>query len=82
MGDNIPVYHADGQLWRWVGLVELFVMKNVRVVKNRRGHVTRAYLTGCDVMRPLAHGNAGQTYQEPVDCGKVWSMQMAPGVRL
>ncbi len=79
--DSIPVYHPDGRLWRWLSAAELFVLKNVRLCQNKRGYVHRAYLTGNDVMRPLAHGNAGQTFEEELSCGRVWAMKMTPAVR-
>lgn len=77
----IPVYHPDGRLYRWLSAAELYLMKNVRLCQNKRGYVHRAYLTGLDVARPIAQGNAGQAFEEELTCGRVWSLKMAPIVR-
>lgn len=80
--EDIPVYHQDGRLWRFVTPIMLVQMKNVRLCQNKRGYVHRAYLTGNACMRPMEQGNAGRTYEEATSCGTVWSMTMAPGVSL
>lgn len=76
--DQIPVYHADGSLFRWMTALQLHAMANVRLCANKRGYVHRAYLTGQSPQRPEWMGNAGQTYEEPTAFGPVWSMKMAP----
>lgn len=82
MEDHIPVYNQDGTLWRHVTPLALHRMKNVRLCQNKRGYVHRAYLTGNELMRPLSHGNAGKTFEESTAFGPVWSMKMAPGIKL
>jgi len=78
---QIPVYTASEHLIGAVDSTQFEALDEdvefadgLRLVRNKRGHVTRVYLPGQPEQRPVDHGNAGQTFLEPVTCGHVWSM--------
>lgn len=80
MPNEIPLYTHDQ---RFVGMVGEAEAERIagRLIRNRRGHITRAYLGGQDTMRPVSQGNAGESYEEHLECGWCWSMVMPPGGR-
>jgi hypothetical protein len=79
--DSIPLYSASGALLRLDTPVE-YVEENeghFRVVRNRRGHATRAYMREhLPTDRPICQGNAGAIYRESLSSGWLWAMVM-PG---
>lgn len=82
----IPLYGHDGRICAAMPTLDASALDTlgprVSIVRNRRGHPVRAYLSGQPPMRPIAAGNAGRAYQEPVCTGSVWALRMAPGVAL
>jgi len=72
----IPLYAIDRQLERYIDEDTLAQMTAVQVVRNRRGHPTRAYRTGQLPQRALQLGNAGDSFEQHLANGKVWAFVM------
>jgi len=71
----IPLYGVDRSLRAWITQAQLDSIKYVVIMRNKRGHVTRAYLTGTTELRPISQLNAGQAYKERLSCGRIWQLR-------
>jgi len=82
----IPVYHADGSLYAWASEQRLARLQSAglvaRVVRQRKGHITRAilFLRPGDP-KPLSTNSVmGTTYsfKEPLEHGRAWDLCNGP----
>ena len=86
MSAEIPLYSPDGRLIGWAPLewVERH-QGNLRVVRNKRGHLKRAYLKEHDdeltawLQATGRRSSYGRGFQQHLPCGQVvWALK---GVR-
>jgi len=85
---EVPVYDARGRLLTWAP-VEWCERHagNLRAVRNRRGHLKRAYLRADDG-EPVAwlqetgrRSNFGFAFEQALSCGRTWALRGVRGSR-
>ena len=85
MTAEIPLYGPDGRLIGWVPLEWCERHEGtLRVVRNRRGHLKRAYLREHNdeltlwLQQTGRRSSFGTAFEQVLSCGRVWSLR---GVR-
>jgi len=85
----IPLYDAGGGLLAWVApdFLDQHGL-HLRVIRNRRGHPTRAYLRSDDgelvawLERTGGRSGYGVGFLQHLDCGaRTWALRGTPGSR-
>jgi hypothetical protein len=76
---DIPIYSTDGRILRTVPDSSLASVPGLYCVRNRRGHIVRAYLSGTAPMRPLSQGVAGACVEQPLSTGHVYALKNERG---
>lgn len=83
----IPLYDAGGSLLMWVAADFLDRHRcHLRIVINRRGHPTRAYLKPDSPMVEWLEATArrssfGTGFQQHLPCGRTWALRGTAGSR-
>jgi len=80
--EMIPIYLSSGELYRHIDPDQLKQHQaHFRLVRNKRGHITRAYLKqaiSCDV-RPTS--TIGLSFEQSLCSGHVWALRGVRGSR-
>jgi hypothetical protein len=81
---DIPVYSSSGNLVHSLHMspadIDTHTIHFARIVRNRRGHITRAYLrTGLFSLSDRPSSRIGITYLQSLDSGHVWAMRTGSG---
>ena len=75
-----PLHSAQGYILRMLTLSEIEAAGgNVRVVRNKRGHVTRAYLKPQFSLDNRPTSRIGLAFEQVLDSGHVWALHGAIG---
>ena len=75
-----PLHSEQGFLLRMVAvsLIES-AAPHLRVLRNRRGHVTRAYLRADQSLDCRPASKIGLAFQQALDSGHVWALRGVEG---
>lgn len=75
----IPLYLPDGRLYQHIDPALLFEHRaHFKLVTNKRGNVTRAYLKATLTCDTRPNSTIGMAFEQQIASGNLWALQ---GVR-